>query len=52
MTAAAIALPLLGLRITAGPVELEPASLVRFEHALTVEGLPAFRRSLGLPTGE
>jgi hypothetical protein len=97
MTTAATALPLLGLRITAGPVEfrldaqfitsgaytdnpaslavsrkcgyadngvmvrkrmdkpatvqlliLEPGNLVRYEHQLTVEGLPEFRRSIGL----
>jgi len=27
---------------------LEPGSLVRYEHPLTVEGLPEFRRSIGL----
>jgi RimJ/RimL family protein N-acetyltransferase len=27
---------------------LEPARLVRYEHPLTVEGLPEFRRSIGL----
>jgi RimJ/RimL family protein N-acetyltransferase len=27
---------------------LEPGSLVRYEHELTVEGLPEFRRSIGL----
>jgi RimJ/RimL family protein N-acetyltransferase len=27
---------------------LEPADLVRYEHELTVEGLPEFRRSIGL----
>jgi RimJ/RimL family protein N-acetyltransferase len=27
---------------------LEPGSLVRYEHKLTVEGLPEFRRSIGL----
>jgi RimJ/RimL family protein N-acetyltransferase len=33
-------------------IVLEPASLVRFEHKLTVDGLPAFRRSIGLPADE
>jgi RimJ/RimL family protein N-acetyltransferase len=33
-------------------IVLEPASLVRFEHKLTVDGLPAFRRSVGLPADE
>jgi hypothetical protein len=27
---------------------LEPANLVRYQHPLTVEGLPEFRRSIGL----
>jgi len=27
---------------------LEPGNLVRYEHSLTVEGLPEFRRSIGL----
>ena len=27
---------------------LEPGNLVRYEHKLTVEGLPEFRRSIGL----
>ena len=27
---------------------LEPGNLVRYEHELTVEGLPEFRRSIGL----
>jgi RimJ/RimL family protein N-acetyltransferase len=27
---------------------LEPANLVRYQHPLTVEGVPAFRRSIGL----
>jgi len=27
---------------------LDPANLVRYEHPLTVTGLPAFRRSVGL----
>ena len=29
---------------------LEPGNLVRYEHKLTVEGLPEFRRSIGLDT--
>ena len=33
-------------------IVLEPASLVRFEHKLTVDGLPAFRQSVGLPADE
>ena len=37
-------------------VVLEPANLVRYKHELTVEGLPAFRKSIGLdaeePAGE
>jgi hypothetical protein len=70
MTTAAAALPLLGLRITAGTVELrgitddhvnrqgkpavmhriilEPGNLIRYSCELTVEGLPEFRRSIGL----
>jgi hypothetical protein len=31
---------------------LEPANLVRYEHDLTVEGLPEFRESIGLDTDE
>jgi hypothetical protein len=27
---------------------LEPGNLVRYEHELIVEGLPEFRRSIGL----
>ena len=27
---------------------LEPGNLVRYEHTLNVEGLPEFRRSIGL----
>jgi hypothetical protein len=27
---------------------LEPGDLVRYEHELAVEGLPEFRRSIGL----
>jgi RimJ/RimL family protein N-acetyltransferase len=29
---------------------LEPGNLIRYEHALTVEGVPEFRRSIGLDT--
>jgi hypothetical protein len=56
-TTAATALPLLSLRITAGPVELRGitddllrplADLVRYEHPLIVSGLAEFRRSIGL----
>jgi RimJ/RimL family protein N-acetyltransferase len=31
---------------------LEPANLVRYEHELTVAGLPEFRKSIGLDAGE
>ena len=31
---------------------LEPANLVRYKHDLTVEGLPEFRKSIGLDTDE
>ena len=31
---------------------LEPANLVRYEHELTVAGLPEFRKSIGLDTDE
>lgn len=31
-------------------VILEPGNLMRYEHGLTVEGLPEFRRSIGLDT--
>jgi RimJ/RimL family protein N-acetyltransferase len=33
-------------------VVLEPANLIRYKHDLTVEGLPAFRKSIGLDTDE
>jgi len=33
-------------------VVLDPANLIRFEHKLTVEGLPEFRRSIGLAPDE
>jgi RimJ/RimL family protein N-acetyltransferase len=42
----------LGKPATMRRVVLEPANLVRFEHKLTVEGLPAFRRSIGLLADE
>jgi hypothetical protein len=29
---------------------LEPGDLVRYEHKLIVEGVPEFRRSIGLDT--
>jgi len=38
----------MGKRATLQRIVLEPASLVRYEHELTVEGLPEFRRSIGL----
>jgi RimJ/RimL family protein N-acetyltransferase len=38
----------MGKRATLQRIVLEPANLVRFEHDLTVEGLPEFRRSIGL----
>lgn len=38
----------LGEAATLQELVLTPASLVRFEHDLTVEGLPAFRRCIGL----
>jgi RimJ/RimL family protein N-acetyltransferase len=31
---------------------LEPSSLVRYKHDLTVEGVPEFRKSIGLDAGE
>jgi RimJ/RimL family protein N-acetyltransferase len=38
----------LGKRATLRHLMLEPASLVRYEHPLSVSGLPEFRRSIGL----
>ena len=38
----------LGRPATLRRVVLEPAALVRYRYPLTVEGLPAFRRSIGL----
>jgi hypothetical protein len=33
-------------------IVLEPANLVRYKHDLTVEGLPGFRKSIGLDTDD
>jgi RimJ/RimL family protein N-acetyltransferase len=38
----------MGERATLQRIVLEPANLVRYSHELTVEGLPEFRRSIGL----
>jgi RimJ/RimL family protein N-acetyltransferase len=38
----------LGKRATIRRFLLQPASLIRYEHSLTVAGLPEFRRSIGL----
>jgi RimJ/RimL family protein N-acetyltransferase len=38
----------MGKRATLQNIALEPANLVRYSHELTVEGLPEFRRSIGL----
>jgi Acetyltransferase (GNAT) domain len=38
----------MGKRATLQRIVLEPAGLVRYEHGLTVRGLPEFRRSIGL----
>lgn len=38
----------MGKRATLQRIVLEPANLVRYDHELTVEGLPEFRRSIGL----
>jgi RimJ/RimL family protein N-acetyltransferase len=38
----------MGQQATLQLLLLEPGDLVRFEHELTVEGLPEFRRSIGL----
>jgi RimJ/RimL family protein N-acetyltransferase len=35
-------------RATLQRIILEPGNLIRYEHKLTVEGLPEFRRSIGL----
>jgi len=41
----------MGKRATLQRIVLEPANLVRYSHELTVEGLPEFRRSIGLDQG-
>jgi hypothetical protein len=38
----------MGKPATLQRIVLEPANLVRYSHELTVEGLPEFRRSIGL----
>lgn len=38
----------MGKRAILQRIALEPANLVRYEHELTVDGLPEFRRSIGL----
>lgn len=38
----------MGKRATLQRIVLEPAHLLRYQHELTVEGLPGFRRSIGL----
>lgn len=38
----------MGKRATLQRIVLDPANLVRYPHELTVEGLPEFRRSIGL----
>ena len=40
----------LGQRVVMHRIILEPANLVRYEHDLKVEGLPEFRKSIGLDT--
>jgi RimJ/RimL family protein N-acetyltransferase len=42
----------LGQPATLRRILLEPAALVRYDHKLTVAGLPAFRRSIGLDTAD
>jgi RimJ/RimL family protein N-acetyltransferase len=42
----------LGQPATLRRILLEPAALVRYDHKLTVTGLPAFRRSIGLDTAD
>jgi len=42
----------LGQPATLRRILLEPAALVRYDHELTVAGLPAFRRSIGLDTAD
>jgi RimJ/RimL family protein N-acetyltransferase len=40
----------LGQPATMRRIQLEPAGLVRYEHELSVSGLPEFRKSIGLDT--
>lgn len=42
----------LGKPVVMRRIILEPANLVRYKHDLTVEGLPEFRRSIGLDAAE
>jgi RimJ/RimL family protein N-acetyltransferase len=42
----------LGQPATLRRILLEPAALVRYDHMLTVAGLPAFRRSIGLDAAD
>jgi RimJ/RimL family protein N-acetyltransferase len=42
----------LGKRAIMQRIVLEPANLVRYSHELTVEGVPEFRRSIGLDADE
>jgi RimJ/RimL family protein N-acetyltransferase len=42
----------LGKRAIMQRIVLEPANLVRYEHELTVDGLPEFRKSIGLDADE
>lgn len=42
----------MGKPATLRRVALEPAGLVRYQHPLRVEGLPAFRGSIGLDAGD
>jgi RimJ/RimL family protein N-acetyltransferase len=42
----------LGKPATMHRLVLEPANLVRYKHDLTVEGVPEFRKSIGLDTDE
>ncbi len=42
----------LGKRAIMQRIVLEPANLVRYPHELTVEGLPEFRKSIGLDADE
>jgi hypothetical protein len=38
----------MGKRAILQRIVLQPVDLIRYEHELTVEGLPDFRRSIGL----